>query len=158
MSYLNIQKKSGISGKPSVSVSKFCCVKHSSLQYWKHINMCIIFLTLRTFACQWTLSVWLDNCFLNAESHCSLTLPEILNHIYSITVLTKVTWRLPAPIPSLARLPSGLLFVYFGWAVVLSLEIYFGLICFYIEFYMYSLTVLTKVTWRLPAPIPSLPH
>ena len=28
---------------------------------------------------------------------------------------------------SLARLSSGLLFVYFGWAVVLSLEIYFGL-------------------------------
>ena len=27
---------------------------------------------------------------------------------------------------SLARLPSGLLFVYFGWAVVLSLEIYFS--------------------------------
>ena len=28
---------------------------------------------------------------------------------------------------SLARLPSGLLFVYFGWPVGLSLEIYFGL-------------------------------
>ena len=33
----------------------------------------------------------IDNCFLNAVSHCSLTLPQILKHINSITVLTKLT-------------------------------------------------------------------
>ena len=33
----------------------------------------------------------IDNRFLNAVTHCSLTLPEILIHINSIKVLTKVT-------------------------------------------------------------------
>ena len=33
----------------------------------------------------------IDNCFLNAVTHCSLTLSQILKHINSITVLTKVT-------------------------------------------------------------------
>ena len=33
----------------------------------------------------------IDNCFLNAVSHCSLTLPQILKHINSITVFTKFT-------------------------------------------------------------------
>ena len=50
---------------------------------------------------RWIYFMGTDKCFLNAVTRCSLTLPKILKHIYSITVLTKVTWRLPAPMPSL---------------------------------------------------------
>ena len=37
-----------------------------------------------------TATLVLNICSLHALTRCSLTLPEILNHIYSITVLTKV--------------------------------------------------------------------
>ena len=78
--------------------------------------------------------------FLRLSVVCEMLFGKLVNicvsacFIFSTSLLFKknlvIDMKVACPdtlTTSLARLPSGLLFVYFGWAVVLTLEIYFSL-------------------------------
>ena len=109
----------------------------------------------------------IDNCFLNALTRCSLTLPEILHHIYSITVLTKGTlpsdlrtfitfkrWELTLillfPMEIIYINPNNLEFARFLYSQIISITLWvwslswwFGLV----------IIICLRLKWRCQRPI-----